>query len=234
MPCRTRGVLLLHLSPTMSSVRATVFKGRIPSFRQHRFDAPSVARLEAVFRSCPIPTREARLALARDLSVSERQIQVWLQNKRQRTKRRAEALQGYGQGGYATSSPWISPAAQRAPLCEASVHDDMSMEIFLEGHAPFQVLWASDDWLQFCGFSGAELRGQTMRIIQGPATDRDAAEMLSEAGSNRCCGEATLINYTKARVPFRHTLRIEPLVNTFGQLRIYRASSKDVQVLDSA
>ena len=50
----------------------------------------------------------------------------------------------------------------------------------------------------------------------------------------RSSAEEILINYTKARVPFRHTLKIEPLVNSYGQLRIYRAKSRDVQVLPAS
>ena len=51
------------------------------------------------------------------------------------------------------------------------------------------------------------------------------------ARSRRRCGSATLINYTKNRIPFRHTVRIEPLVNTYGQLRMLKAISCDVDML---
>jgi len=198
--------------------------------RQHRFKASDVALLEEVFATSPIPNRETRLLLARDLSVSERQVQVWLQNKRQRTKRR-ESLTGERK---MPITPPISLDVQRALATEANVCDDLSMEIYLEGHFPFQVLWASNDWMAFCGFSGDEIKGQTMKLIQGPATDREAINILNEVGAKRSSGEATLINYTKARVPFRHTLKIEPLVNSYGQLRIYRAKSRDVQVLPAS
>jgi len=93
------------------------------------------------------------------------------------------------------------------------------------------VLWASKDWLNFCGFEQADLKRQTMKIIQGPSTDDVVARELSDAATERRCSEATLINYTKHRVPFRHTISIEPLINSFGQVRLYRARSMDIEVL---
>ena len=49
--------------------------------------------------------------------------------------------------------------------------------------------------------------------------------------SRRRCASASLINYTKNRIPFRHTVRIEPLVNTYGQIRMIKAVSSDIDVL---
>jgi len=49
----------------------------------------------------------------------------------------------------------------------------------------------------------------------------------------RCCGEVSLINYTKHGTPFRHTVCVEPLVNSYGQLRVFVARSKDIQLLSS-
>jgi len=93
------------------------------------------------------------------------------------------------------------------------------------------VLWATDGWLAFCGFSNTEMSGQTLRILQGRETDRNELAKLNVAGTNRCAGEATLINYTKSRIPFRHTIVMEPLVDSYGQMRIFRARSRDIEVL---
>lgn len=213
---------------------STAFKRRTleANRRQHRFNAASVARLEQVYRTNPIPSRETREALARDLGVSERQVQVWLQNKRQRSKARMmrEAAE---HGGGLVREPFALSSLPRPSIdvTEACLRDDLQMEVFCDSKAPFRVLWASNDWLSFCGFKQSELKGQTMRILSGPATDVAGAEELNVAGKERRCASASLINYTKNRIPFRHTVRIEPLVNTYGQIRMLKAVSSDIDVL---
>jgi len=198
--------------------------------RQHRFEPEAVARLQKVFRTNPIPDRAERLALAWELNVSERQVQVWLQNKRQRTKaRRLRELNRQSQEPEAESTPIVPTEKQEGEAC---LVDGLEMDVFVQGHQPFQVLWASTGWLTFCGFSQSELKGQTMRILQGPETDGDDAKELSTAGVERRCGEATLINYTKSGIAFRHRIKIEPLVNAYGQLRLFRARSSEIEVLD--
>jgi len=96
--------------------------------RHHRFGKEAVDQLEAVYSIDPIPSRETRQELARRLSVSERQIQVWLQNKRQRSKARQMAL--------AADALKTPPTAPPPPTAEGCVTDVLSMEIFVEGHAP--------------------------------------------------------------------------------------------------
>ena len=48
---------------------------------------------------------------------------------------------------------------------------------------------------------------------------------------HRRCGEATLVNYTKSGVRFVHTVTVEPLVNSYGQVRMIRARSSDIELL---
>lgn len=64
-------------------------KGSAP--RWH-IDADTLAMLEAVFKTQRFPDVETRNTLGRALSVSQRQIQVWFQNRRQRERKQNEAL----------------------------------------------------------------------------------------------------------------------------------------------
>ena len=166
--------------------------------------------------------------------MSERQIQVWLQNKRQRSKARMqrEAATAIWEPNQLIHEPFNLALAPQPVSAEACVRDDLSMQIFVDSHAPFKILWANKDWLSFCGFTQSDLKGQTMNIIQGPETDEAAAQELADAGRERRCGDAVLVNYTKNFIPFRHTVHVEPLINSYGQVRMYKASSKDVEVLD--
>lgn len=47
--------------------------------------------LEHAYRSCPYPVQNMREQLGRDLNVTPRQVQIWFQNRRQRTRREAES-----------------------------------------------------------------------------------------------------------------------------------------------
>ena len=107
--------------------------------RQHRFNAASISRLEHVYRTNPIPSRETREALARELDVSERQVQVWLQNKRQRTKAR-QMREASEQGIGLVREPFALSSMPRASLeaTEACVRDNLQMEVFCDSQAPFQ------------------------------------------------------------------------------------------------
>jgi len=137
--------------------------------QQHRFVPSHIAALENLFAKDPIPDRRSRQALAHKLGVSERQVQTWLQNKRQRTKaRRLKALfqpkSVEGASQVHGNEPRPTPSGKR----EGHMHESLHLEVFLTPHAPFQVLWASDDWLAFCGFTLEEIKGQSLQARSSP------------------------------------------------------------------
>lgn len=51
----------------------------------------------------------------------------------------------------------VSSAGQ---VSEGRPTSDMRMETFTSLFPPFEVLWASADWLDFCGFADYEVAGQ--------------------------------------------------------------------------
>ena len=74
----------------------------------------------------------------------------------------------------------------------------------------------SEEWLNFCGFSRSEIVGETLKILQGEATDRDTTEAITLPALQRESITATLVNYTKRGWPFLHTVHVEPLVGAAG------------------
>jgi len=102
--------------------------------RSHRFSAAATARLEEEYARNPIPSRETRCLLARELGVSLRQVQVWLQNKRQRTKAREASkpqdpqLKHDGDASIVRSIPYAE--AELPP-------NGLNMEIFVASYPPF-------------------------------------------------------------------------------------------------
>ena len=89
-------------------------------------------------------------------------------------------------------------------------------------------MWASDDWLEFCGFSGTEVVGQTFKMIQGPATDKDTIVALMDAVSRLDSINLRLTNYTRHGIPFRHDIEVQPLNNSLGEAVLYRVRSSNI------
>jgi PAS domain-containing protein len=82
-------------------------------------------------------------------------------------------------------------------------------------HNPFSIVAVNTAWTSLCGFSHSEAIGSSLKLIQGPSTDRiavaDASRRLtsSAARSNRIVFE--LVNYTKDRRPFLNSVDVSPI-----------------------
>jgi len=90
------------------------------------------------------------------------------------------------------------------------------------------VKWVSEDWALFCGFNSNDLAGKSLRMIQGPATDRDTLEAIKYAALRCECISATLVNYTNHGLPFQHRIDITPLYDSFGFPRLFKVTSSDI------
>ena len=91
------------------------------------------------------------------------------------------------------------------------------------------MLWASEDWLTFCGFTNDEIVGRSLKILQGDATDLDTAEAINFAALSGEEISATLINYTKRGWSFEHTVHVEPLLNpSRDSAAVFRVTSHNV------
>ena len=92
------------------------------------------------------------------------------------------------------------------------------MTVLTSARAPYPIVWASEGWLELCGFSATEIVGRDLKLIQGPGTDRLAITKLMDAvRSGSELHELTLVNYTKEKQPFRHTLSMVPLCSEPGE-----------------
>jgi len=105
----------------------------------------------------------------------------------------------------------------------------MTMSAITSIESPFSVIWASDEWLSFCGFSSAEVTaGQSLKVIQGPATDPASLTNIMESVRRREAITTTLLNYTKHGIPFVHTISIEPLTNSLGEPVLFKVQSHHI------
>lgn len=113
-------------------------------------------------------------------------------------------------------------------MLEGATRPGMDMHVFTAIEPPYQIMWASEDWLSFCGFSFHELENHSLEVIQGPETSRKVIDAIM--ASVKACQPitATVLNYTKRRVPFYHTVKIEPLTNSAGEPQLFRVESQQI------
>lgn len=110
-------------------------------------------------------------------------------------------------------------------------HPD-SLCVLMHTEAPFPIVWASDAWLSFCGFSTAEILGTDLKCIQGPATDPGAMSRITTAACNKTNVQVELINYTKARKAFRHTVSVVYVpASPTHPTAVFQLESTNVQIL---
>lgn len=109
-----------------------------------------------------------------------------------------------------------------------------SMVVLTRAQAPYPIVWASEGWLDVCGYSTAETIGMTMKLIQGPGTDRKAIGRLMEAvRAQTAVEDIPLINYDKRGQPFQHLLSVQPVFEQglHAPPTLYRATSTDTRSL---
>ena len=101
---------------------------------------------------------------------------------------------------------------QPRALCEGEGVwvEGMYLCVVTEPTPPFAIVAASRGWLQFCGFNANEVKGRTLSMLQGPATERVVAAKLVSAAHKGVATDAVLVNYTKHCLAFRNHVRVHP------------------------
>ena len=129
-----------------------------------------------------------------------------------------------------------SPFSPRRQLAEAEGVwvDGMQAFVVTDPAPPFAIVTASRDWLQFCGFSASEVKGRTLRLLQGPATERLLAAKLVEAAQLGVSTDAVLTNYTKHCLPFRNHIHVHPYDDRNGVLAGFKVVTDRAEVLGSS
>jgi hypothetical protein len=102
---------------------------------------------------------------------------------------------------------------------------DAYVQVITAGEEPFQIVWASEAWLKLCEYESPQVLGHTLELIQGQLTSRTAVDQLM--GAIRIGQPVTLamINHTRTGKAFSHTLRVEPLRDSRGNVQCFQATS---------
>ena len=91
-------------------------------------------------------------------------------------------------------------------------------QVFTLGAPPYRIVHVNTAWTRLCGFSASEAIGQTCKIMQGPATEREALGKLHALLWDRKPARVRLTNYTKKLVPFVFELLVTPLTDELGNV----------------
>lgn len=94
------------------------------------------------------------------------------------------------------------------------------------------VQWISEAFTEMCGYTIDELRGKKPgSVLQGPATDEDAVNTMSQAVHAREPVTVELINYHKNGDPYRVRIQIEPLYDADENTVAFVAQEEKLETL---
>ena len=92
------------------------------------------------------------------------------------------------------------------------------------------IIFVSDEFEKQTGYPPEEVLGRNCRFLQGPDTDPDSIDAISEALQSE--GEITvdILNYRKDGSKFWNRLRIRPLYGENGEVLYYVGAQHPVDV----
>ena len=89
--------------------------------KRSMYTPEQLQRLQAEFEACELPSKERREALAAELDIPTRSVQIWFQNRRQRVKSASHgAKRSGGSGAEPASGNEEEEAAEARPAAERS------------------------------------------------------------------------------------------------------------------
>ncbi|KAL3914074.1 MAG: hypothetical protein SGPRY_007753 [Prymnesium sp.] len=109
-------------------------------------------------------------------------------------------------------------------LHEALQQSAEEAQVFTRALPPYQIVSVTPAWSRLCGYSPQEVVGQTCKLLQGPATSREALEKLHAGLLKKRAFVVRLLNYTKEGHPFMNDLTIDPCCDVSGAITHFRGT----------
>jgi len=88
--------------------------------------------------------------------------------------------------------------------------------VLCEAEAPNRILAVNAKWQQLCGFPNTEAIGKQTQILHGHLTDTEQAAKFASQLFSTGAAQATLVNYTKQKEPFVHSLEAKSVRDDAG------------------
>jgi len=90
------------------------------------------------------------------------------------------------------------------------------------------IVYASDTFIEFTGYTREEIVGRNCRFLQGPGTDRRAVYEIRKAIDAEVECTVRLLNYTKSGEPFWNMFTLAPLRDSEGKIQFFVGVQMDV------
>jgi len=126
------------------------------------------------------------------------------------------------------------PSSGRAGLDLASTLERIEQSFVITDPSlpDHPIVFASDGFLEFTGYSTEEILGRNCRFLQGPKTDRTAVAKIRQAIETGSECTVRLLNYTKAGKPFWNMFTLAPVRDDQGVVRFFAGVQVDITAHD--
>tara|TARA_B110001452_G_scaffold16434_1_gene13467 strand:- start:429 stop:1793 length:1365 start_codon:yes stop_codon:yes gene_type:complete len=141
------------------------------------------------------------------------------------------------------AAPAVPPAAAPDQKAECSSDEaqqsaaDECVQVVAAAEAPHRIVWPSKAWLSLCGRSAEEVLGKPLAEALCPAPIAAHAERAERAeslsrlfASVNVASVATtrLVSYARDGTSFSHTVRVDALHDSNGEVHLFQVTSSDV------
>lgn len=97
----------------------------------------------------------------------------------------------------------------------------------VRGDGP-RIVYVNHAFCELTGYTPSEVIGKTPRILQGDDTSSETRNKIYEALKNKLPIRETILNYSKAGVPYWLDMNIFPLENALGEITYFAAVERDI------
>ena len=90
------------------------------------------------------------------------------------------------------------------------------------------VLYTNNAFSQMTGYTYEEVKGRTLKVLNGPLTSRDERDVLRNAINNFVPGKIEMIQYKKDGTPYWASISVFPVANDLGEFTHWVSIQRDI------
>eukprot|EP00558_Chaetoceros_sp_UNC1202_P004149 CAMPEP_0197246576 /NCGR_PEP_ID=MMETSP1429-20130617/16335_1 /TAXON_ID=49237 /ORGANISM="Chaetoceros sp., Strain UNC1202" /LENGTH=184 /DNA_ID=CAMNT_0042707267 /DNA_START=106 /DNA_END=660 /DNA_ORIENTATION=- len=103
-------------------------------------------------------------------------------------------------------------------MLNSQEHEDISFCICDPSLSDVPIIFASDGFCNFTGYTSEEIEGRNCRFLQGPDTAKDDVDQIRQAIKNETPTSVNLLNYRKDGSTFINEFFLSPLHSPDGKV----------------
>ena len=115
----------------------------------------------------------------------------------------------------------IGTILQIVDMLNSAGHENVSFCVCDPHLKDCPIVFASDGFCSFTGYSCTEIEGRNCRFLQGPGTDEGDVDRIRAAIKGEKEASVNLLNYKKDGTSFNNQFFLSPLYEKDGKLAYY-------------